>query len=102
MLTELKNVPAEKRTAVFRCVIAVYHPETGSVRTVEGRVQGRIIAELRGENGFGYDPIFFLPSMNKTLAELTIEEKNKVSHRALALEKAREIIAELAGQVSVK
>jgi len=73
--------------ARFVSVIVLAKPE-GTLRDVQGSCPGVIIPEERGRNGFGYDPIFFIPEMGKTMAELSMEEKNKISHRARALEKA--------------
>lgn len=92
LLEELKDVPDEKRTAQFRCVIAIYDPASDRVRTCEGAYRGRILREPRGTNGFGYDPVFYIEAMGKTGAETTLEEKNSVSHRGLALKKARAIL----------
>jgi XTP/dITP diphosphohydrolase len=91
LLSLLKDVPPSKRTARFRCVMVLAMPG-GQTRTVEGMVEGTITQEDRGEEGFGYDPVFYLPVVGKTLAQLTFEEKNRVSHRAKALEKIREIL----------
>jgi len=93
LLSLLAGVPWEKRQARFRCVMALADPE-GNCRTAEGICEGVIAFCLRGENGFGYDPLFYLPDAGKTMAELTLEEKNRISHRARALQKMREIIAE--------
>jgi len=83
----MKNIKNEKdRFAKFVSSICVYYPSGDSI-CVEGYLEGEIIDEYRGSNGFGYDPIFYLPSLNKTLAELDMEEKNKLSHRANALKK---------------
>lgn len=84
LLKNLKNVSMEKRTAHFKTVIAVVF-EDGSKMTVEGTVNGKIAREERGENGFGYDPLFIVEGTGKTFAEMTEEEKNKISHRARAL-----------------
>jgi XTP/dITP diphosphohydrolase len=94
LLSLLKDVPPPKRTARFRCVMVLAMPG-GQTRTVEGVVEGTITPEERGEGGFGYDPVFYLPALGKTLAQLTFEEKNRVSHRAKALEKIREILKSL-------
>ncbi|MCL2390093.1 MAG: XTP/dITP diphosphatase [Endomicrobia bacterium] len=91
LLGKLKDVPDEKRTAKFRCVIAVSSPE-GAVSLADGQIFGIISKIAAGVNGFGYDPVFFVPEYNKTFAELSSEVKNKVSHRANALQKAKEII----------
>ena len=82
---KLEGVPDEKRTARFVCAIAAAFPD-GRVVTKRGTIEGIIDYEERGENGFGYDPIFFLPEYGKTTAELSPEEKNQISHRGRALE----------------
>jgi XTP/dITP diphosphohydrolase len=91
LLARLKNVPGEKRTARFRCVIAIATPE-GKVTLCEGECRGFVTLEPKGDQGFGYDPVFFLPELGKTMAELPLELKNQVSHRAQAAEKAREVL----------
>ena len=91
LLQELAGVPDEERTARFCCVIAIADA-TGRVELVEGTVEGRIGHEPRGENGFGYDPIFLLPERGMTTAELPPDEKNAVSHRAAAARKARTVL----------
>ncbi|MCX4324762.1 MAG: XTP/dITP diphosphatase [Lachnospiraceae bacterium] len=88
LLRRLKDVPEEKRTARFVCAIAAVFPGGEEVVT-EGVVEGRIGCELRGDNGFGYDPIFYLPEHGRTAAELTDEEKNQISHRSRALEQMK-------------
>lgn len=94
VLKELEGVPQEKRTSRFRCVIAVCFGE-GETRTIEGRVEGYITKKkTSAKNGFGYDPVFFYPPAGKTFADMTLGEKNKVSHRGLALVKAKELLAE--------
>lgn len=85
IIENLEGVPDEKRTARFVCAIAAAFPD-GRVLTKRGTIEGIIGYEERGSNGFGYDPIFFLPEYGKTTAELDPEEKNKVSHRGKALE----------------
>jgi len=94
LLAALKGVPKEKRTAKFRCVIAVSSPE-GDVSFADGEIFGIISDKVAGTNGFGYDPVFFVPEENKSFAELSAEVKNKISHRARALEKAKELIKQL-------
>ena len=94
LLEEMRGVPWEKRTARFRCVIAIATPE-GEVRTAEGTCEGIIAFEPRGEHGFGYDPVFYLPQHGRTMAELEPRAKNRISHRARAARKAREILREL-------
>ncbi len=91
LLKELRNVPDERRTARFRAVIAIAEP-AGRVTLVEGAVEGRIAAEPRGENGFGYDPVFLLPQRDLTTAELPADEKNLISHRGVAARKARDVL----------
>ncbi|HEY8490921.1 MAG TPA: XTP/dITP diphosphatase [Dehalococcoidia bacterium] len=95
LLAELRGVPPERRTARFRAVIAVAAPD-GRRWTAEGTVEGVIAQEPRGRSGFGYDPIFLLPELGRTMAELPAEEKNRVSHRARAAAGARRILEELA------
>lgn len=85
IIDNLTGLPEEKRTARFVCAIAAAFPD-GRVVTKRGTVEGIIGYEERGENGFGYDPIFFVPEYGKTTAELSPEEKNKISHRGKALE----------------
>ncbi len=87
LLGELEGVPEPQRTARFRCAIALATPE-GLIGVAEGVCDGRIAAEPRGNEGFGYDPIFVKDDMVKTFAELPLEIKNRVSHRGRALEKA--------------
>lgn len=85
IIDKLEGVPDGKRTARFVCAIAAAFPD-GRVVTKRGTIEGIIGYEERGENGFGYDPIFFLPEYGKTTAELSPEEKNQISHRGRALE----------------
>ncbi|WP_027716976.1 XTP/dITP diphosphatase [Desulfovirgula thermocuniculi] len=92
LLALLAGVPPEKRTARFRCVVAVATP-AGEVWTAEGSCEGVIADTPRGEGGFGYDPLFYVPELGKTFAELDPEVKNRLSHRARALAGAREILA---------
>lgn len=84
LLSELAAVCPQSRTARFRCVLAYISPE-GITLTAEGSCEGLILDEPRGESGFGYDPLFYLPSLGKTLAELDLAGKNTVSHRGQAL-----------------
>lgn len=83
-LRRMADVPEEKRTARFVCAIAAVFPD-GEPAVTRGIVEGRIGHELRGDNGFGYDPIFYLPEYDRTAAELSDEEKNQISHRSRAL-----------------
>ncbi len=94
LLEKLKGVPLEKRQARFKCVIAIASPG-GDVKTVSGECEGIIDVEPRGNNGFGYDPIFYLPQYGRTIAELSPELKNEISHRGRAAHKAREVLAAL-------
>lgn len=84
IIDRLAGVPDEKRTARFVCAVAAVFPD-GSTRTVRGTIEGRIGYEERGENGFGYDPIFYVPEYGCTTAELSRERKNELSHRGKAL-----------------
>ena len=84
IMDRLKDAKDEERSARFVCVIAAAFPD-GTVKTAEGVMEGRIAYEEKGENGFGYDPIFFLPEYGCTSAELSMEEKDKISHRGKAL-----------------
>ena len=97
LLKLLEGVPADQRKARFRCVIALADPD-GLIDVVEGRCEGLIAFERKGEYGFGYDPVFIVPEYNQTFAELGQEIKDKISHRALALQAAREIILKAAGK----
>jgi XTP/dITP diphosphohydrolase len=94
LLAKLNGVTWERRTAYFKCVIAIASPE-GRVDVCYGECQGIIAFEAKGENGFGYDPIFSLPEMGKTMAELPFEIKNQISHRARASQKARQVLKQL-------
>ena len=91
LLARLKDVPEEKRTARFRCVIAIATPDE-EVNICSGECRGFITLAPRGEQGFGYDPVFYLPELGKTMAELPLELKNQVSHRGQAARKARELL----------
>lgn len=84
LIERLEGVPDEKRTARFVCAIAAILPD-GREITTRGVIEGRVGYEEKGTNGFGYDPIFYVPAFGKTTAELSEEEKNKVSHRGNAL-----------------
>jgi XTP/dITP diphosphohydrolase len=95
LLAKLRDVPWEKRTARFRTVIAIASPD-GKVKTTEGVCEGIIAFDAKGTGGFGYDPIFYLPELDKRMAELSLAEKNRISHRAKAAQKARRILERLA------
>jgi XTP/dITP diphosphohydrolase len=88
VLKLLEGVPKEKRTAKFVCCLCLASPERVLVET-EGTLEGFIMEDEVGENGFGYDPIFFVPRLGKTVAQLTTEEKNAISHRGNALRKLK-------------
>jgi XTP/dITP diphosphohydrolase len=91
LLELLKDVPWEQRTARFRCVVALV-TSSGETHYGEGTLEGLINFEPRGERGFGYDPLLFLPEYGRTVAELSSEVKNKISHRARALKKLEPIL----------
>lgn len=100
-LVELRDISKENRTARFRCVLAVAGP---SIETAvySGSCEGKIAMERHGENGFGYDPIFYVPSKKRTMAELTAIEKSEISHRGIALRKLQgelKTIIEEAGKI---
>lgn len=91
ILEQLKDVPAEQRTARFKCAITIAEP-TGYYRTVEGVIEGLIADAPRGEQGFGYDPIFLVPELGKTTAEIAPEQKNSISHRGQAAQLAMALL----------
>jgi len=91
LLHLLDGVPFERRGARFVCVIALVEPN-GREQVVEGDLRGRITESQAGGDGFGYDPVFYVPEVGKTLAELTAGEKNRVSHRGRAVDKAKRLI----------
>jgi XTP/dITP diphosphohydrolase len=94
LLKNMRAVPAAQRTARFRCAIAIAGGGQPT-RVVEGAVEGVIAAAPRGDGGFGYDPVFYVPELGRTMAELTPEVKNTLSHRARAAAKAAAILAEI-------
>ena len=94
LLTLLENVPDEERGARFRCALVIVTPNEEEY-LVEGTVEGRILRQRRGQGGFGYDPVFFVPDLGRTMAELTSVQKNKLSHRAQAFRKAIPILEKL-------
>lgn len=93
LLKELENVKEENRTANFHCSLALVGPGKEPL-FVEGNIEGRILFGPQGENGFGYDPLFYIPSLKKSMAELSNEEKNQISHRAKAIENLRDHLGE--------
>jgi len=98
LLARLKDTPWEKRTARFICVIAIASPD-GGTELCQGECRGSITFEPKGENGFGYDPVFYLPEFDKTMAEFPLEVKNQVSHRGKAAREAYRILERLANKV---
>lgn len=91
ILRHLQGLPTEQRTARFRSVITLAEP-SGEHRSVEGVIEGVIADAPRGTNGFGYDPIFLVPELGKTTAELSSEQKNRISHRGRAAQRARAVL----------
>lgn len=89
LLTLLEGVPGERRTARFFCAVSLFDNGT-ELFTAENSCPGRILHEPRGSGGFGFDPVFFVPELGKTFAELTPQEKNKHSHRAQAFNQTKE------------
>ena len=94
LLDELKTYPDEQRTARFRCVVALATPE-GHVETTSGAVEGVILDKPRGNNGFGYDPIFFMPELDASMADLEPEMKNRISHRGKAATSAKAVLRKM-------
>lgn len=94
LLERLQGVPPQERRCRFVCVIAIAEP-TGEVRLCQGACRGLVVEAPRGEGGFGYDPIFYLPDMARTMAQLSEVEKNAVSHRGRAARIARQMLEEL-------
>lgn len=92
LLQELQGVPSGQRTARFLTVVAISNPED-ETEVVEGMLEGSITEKFQGTGGFGYDPVFYVSQLGKTLAEMTFAEKNQVSHRARAINKAKMILA---------
>lgn len=95
LLKELKDVPAEQRTARFRCcIVYMRHAEDPSPLIADGSWEGIILKEPSGTNGFGYDPLFFVPTHDVSSAELEADEKNRISHRGQALQKLLKLMSE--------
>jgi len=94
----LEGVPEEKRTARFVCSLCLAGTEKVLIET-EGMLEGFIAQEEKGENGFGYDPVFFVPKLNKTVAQLTAEQKNAISHRGNAIRKFKPLFDRLLGEL---
>ena len=93
LLRRMEGVPDEKRTARFVCAIAAVFPD-GEEKTTLGIIEGRVGYEIKGEHGFGYDPIFYLPEYGCTTAELPPEKKNEISHRGRGLRQMKKMIEE--------
>ncbi|UCH43033.1 MAG: RdgB/HAM1 family non-canonical purine NTP pyrophosphatase [Dehalococcoidales bacterium] len=91
LLSRLKDIPWSERSACFRCVIALAVPG-GQVELCTGQCRGLIACEPKGEHGFGYDPVFYLPGLDKTMAELPLEIKNTISHRGQAAQKVKHML----------
>ena len=92
LIHQLDNVPDEKRTGRFVCTLALAGPDGNIILTASDKVEGRILREERGENGFGYDPLFLIDELGKTTAELPPNEKHEISHRGKALRRLRDLM----------
>lgn len=101
LLGLLHDLPLEKRTARFRCVIAVATPR-GELYTAEGACEGLVGYDMRGDKGFGYDPLFYLPQYDKTFAELDLDLKNTISHRGRALAQVKGILADIVERLAAE
>lgn len=99
LLREMERIPHGQRGAAFRCVLALASPG-GEVRLARGECRGEILPRPCGSGGFGYDPVFFVPGLGRTMAELTLEEKGRLSHRARALDALEPELAALGGAQS--
>ena len=94
MLRELAGVPTEKRTARYRCAAAFVDPARGLELVRMGACEGRLLESPQGEGGFGYDPLFFIESLGRTMAEISLDEKNRLSHRAAAFRELARALSE--------
>ncbi len=101
LLRELAGLPTGQRSAAFCCVMALCLPD-GSCHTFSGRLGGTILEQPRGSGGFGYDPLFFVKEYDKTLAELPLEIKNRISHRGQALAKLKSFLSQVRQNISPK
>jgi XTP/dITP diphosphohydrolase len=97
MLRELAGVPMEKRSARYRCAAAFVDPARGLEIVRTGACEGRLLESARGTGGFGYDPLFLVESLGRTMAEIALEEKNRLSHRGAAFRQLAQALAELVG-----
>ena len=95
LLKELRGVPQNRRSARFKAVVAVFDPATGSTKTFSGESEGWITTVPKGKSGFGYDPVFYSKGLEKTFAQASVSEKNRVSHRAVAFRKAQKYLKEI-------
>lgn len=93
LLQQLRDFPPEKRSARFVCALALANPDGDILTTVRGEVKGQVLPEPRGENGFGYDPLFLIPTLGRTTAELPSAEKHRISHRGQALRQLHDLIS---------
>ncbi|HEX2970860.1 MAG TPA: RdgB/HAM1 family non-canonical purine NTP pyrophosphatase [Tepidisphaeraceae bacterium] len=100
LLKQLAGVPDEKRGARFVCVLALADPEGRILLTARDTVEGRVIHEARGNNGFGYDPLFLIDELGKTTAELSSDQKHQISHRGKALRRLRELMKEIRERIA--
>lgn len=100
MLKVMRKVPAAQRTARYRAVVAVAAPD-GAVRTFEGMCEGQVLTAPRGSHGFGFDPIFYVPAFGKSMAQLPVTIKNRISHRAKAFAAAKPYLRKLAAGTPV-
>lgn len=96
LLEEMRDIPRAKRQAAFLCCMVLASPD-GKEWDVEDRCEGEIVFELTGTGGFGYDPLFFVPQFGKTMAELTMDQKNSISHRGKALRRMKDVLLEILG-----
>lgn len=97
LLKQLENVPDDRRTARFVCVLALADPQGKILLTARATVEGRVIRAARGKNGFGYDPLFLIDALGRTTAELAPDEKHRISHRGKALKRLRELMGAVWG-----
>lgn len=93
LLEKMTDIPEGKRGAQYHCVIAIYDPNTDKVRFAEGLCRGRILTEMEGDNVFGYNRIFFSDDLQESFGSAKVDDKVKISHRARALAKARQILS---------
>jgi non-canonical purine NTP pyrophosphatase (RdgB/HAM1 family) len=92
LLKEMENIPAKRRKAQFVAAVCLFNPKINQFKIEQGFCQGKIAQQAKGKRGFGYDPIFIVKSLNKHFAELSLEEKNNVSHRAKAIRKIKKYL----------